>query len=85
MQRVIVIGNSGGGKSLLARQIAERFRLPYFEINTILWQQGWRLGPHATYAAEHARLIAGDLWSSTVWAVGIQFPHVWSVQPRSWL
>ena len=40
MQRVAVIGNSGG-KSLLARQIAERFRLPYVEIDTILRQQGW--------------------------------------------
>lgn len=29
MQRVVVIGISGGGKSLLTRQIAERFRLPY--------------------------------------------------------
>jgi hypothetical protein len=34
------VDNSGGGKSLLARQMGEHFRLPYVEIDTILWQQG---------------------------------------------
>lgn len=47
MQRVSVIGNSGGGKSVLARRIAARYGLPYIEIDRILWRQGWRLAPEA--------------------------------------
>ena len=62
MQRVAVIGNSGGGKSVLARRIAAHFELPYVEIDSILWRQGWRLAPEVEYRAEHARLIAEDRW-----------------------
>ena len=62
MQRVVVIGNSGGGKSVLGRRIAARFDLPYVEIDSILWQPGWRLTPEAEYRAEHARIVAQDCW-----------------------
>ncbi|HUC65074.1 MAG TPA: hypothetical protein VMA53_06590 [Stellaceae bacterium] len=62
MERVVVIGNSGGGKSTLARQIAGRYGLPYHEIDALLWKAGWRLVDEATYRAEHVRLIAGERW-----------------------
>jgi adenylate kinase family enzyme len=62
MQRVVVIGNSGGGKSVLARRIAARFELPHFEIDRIMWRPGWQLVPEPTYRAKHARIIAGDRW-----------------------
>jgi hypothetical protein len=62
MQRVAVIGNSGGGKSVLARQMSARFDLPYIEIDRILWQTGWRLAPEARYRAQHERIIAQDRW-----------------------
>ena len=62
MQRLAVIGNSGGGKSVLARRISARFELRYIEIDSILWRQGWRLGPEAEYRAEHARIIAENRW-----------------------
>jgi hypothetical protein len=62
MQRVVVIGNSGGGKSVLARRIVARFALPYVEIDRVLWRKGWRLAPEAEYRAEHERIIAQDRW-----------------------
>jgi adenylate kinase family enzyme len=62
MRRVVVIGNSGGGKSVLARRIASQIGCPCVEIDAVLWQAGWRLTPAATYDAEHARLIAGERW-----------------------
>jgi adenylate kinase family enzyme len=62
MQRVVVIGNSGGGKSTLARKIAARRGLPHIEIDSFMWQPDWTLAPADVYAAEHARLIAGDRW-----------------------
>src|SRR5882672_923989 len=60
MRRFAVIGNSGGGKSVLARRLAVRLGLPYVEVDALLWRPGWRLSPD--YAAEHARHIAGDRW-----------------------
>jgi adenylate kinase family enzyme len=62
MKRVVVIGNGGGGKSTLARRLAAQADCPCVEIDTLLWQPGWRLAPVETYNAEHARLIAQERW-----------------------
>ena len=62
MKRVVVIGNSGGGKSTLARRLAVRLGFPCVEVDALLWQPGWRLAPVEAYNAEHARLIAGEHW-----------------------
>jgi adenylate kinase family enzyme len=60
--RILVTGNAGGGKSVLARKLAERRGLPYHEIDGIVWRPGWIEAPQAEYEAEHAKLIAQDAW-----------------------
>ena len=60
--RIVVIGNSGGGKSVLARRIAAGLGLPCIEVDAILWQPGWQLTSADVYSREHARLIALDAW-----------------------
>jgi len=60
MRRIVVIGNSGGGKSTLARRVSAVCNCPHIEIDGLLWQPGWKLTPAEIYDAEHARLIAGD-------------------------
>jgi adenylate kinase family enzyme len=62
VKRVVVIGNSGGGKSTLARRLAAQQGLPCVEVDTLLWQPGWQLVPVETYNAKHARLIAQEQW-----------------------
>lgn len=41
MQRVMIVGQPGAGKSTLARQLGERTGLPVIHIDTIHWQPGW--------------------------------------------
>jgi adenylate kinase family enzyme len=60
--RIVVIGNSGGGKSVLARRIAGALGLPWIEVDTLLWLPGWKLVPAEAYDREHARLTAQDRW-----------------------
>jgi len=60
MQRVVVIGNSGGGKSVLARRLAAELHLGYVEMDALLWTQDWQLAHD--YAAKHAALILQDSW-----------------------
>lgn len=62
MKRVVVIGNSGGGKSTLARRLSAAQACPHVEIDALLWQPGWKLTPVEVYDAEHARLIAKEDW-----------------------
>ena len=62
MARILIIGNAGGGKSVLARKIAARRGLPYREIDTIVWRPGWVMAPQAEYDAAHAAMIAEESW-----------------------
>ena len=62
MSRVVVIGNAGGGKSTLARKLAERRGLPHIEIDRLLWQEGWVLTPEDVYARQHQEIIDRDEW-----------------------
>jgi adenylate kinase family enzyme len=61
-ERIAVIGNSGGGKSRLARRLAARLAVPYVEVDALLWRPGWVLAPPESYEAEHERAIAADAW-----------------------
>jgi hypothetical protein len=60
--RIVIIGNSGGGKSVLARRIAGELELPLIEVDALLWQPGWRLKATDVYDREHELLIAQDRW-----------------------
>ncbi len=62
MKRAVVIGNSGGGKSTLARRLGSAWQCDPVEIDGLLWQPGWQLTPAEIYHAEHSRLIGGDSW-----------------------
>ena len=62
MSRILIIGNAGGGKSVLARKLAAKRGLPCHEIDRIMWRPGWALAPRDEYEAAHAALIAGEDW-----------------------
>jgi adenylate kinase family enzyme len=42
MQRVLVMGCSGSGKSTFARALAKKLALPFVSIDGIYWQPGWQ-------------------------------------------
>jgi adenylate kinase family enzyme len=62
MKRAVIIGNSGGGKSTLARRLSTAWQCPHVEIDGLLWQPGWQLTPVEIYNAEQTQLIAGESW-----------------------
>ena len=41
MNKVMIIGNGGGGKTTLAYRVAKIYDLPLLEIDTIQFQAGW--------------------------------------------
>ena len=57
-----MIGNAAGGKSTLARHLARRRELALFEVDRLLWQQGWQVTPADDYARGHAAIVAQDRW-----------------------
>jgi hypothetical protein len=62
MARIVIIGNAGGGKSTLARKLAERRGLRHVEIDRLLWQDGWVLTPTDVYMRQHREIIRQETW-----------------------
>ena len=62
LDRTVVIGNSGGGKSILAKLLAARHDLPYIEVDRLLWRLGWELAPEEDYNAAHHDIINQERW-----------------------
>lgn len=62
MSRVAVFGNAGGGKSTLARRLAELTGLPLHVIDMMQFRPGGAPVPHDEYLAAHAALLGQDRW-----------------------
>jgi len=62
MKKVAVFGNAAGGKSTLARRLAELTRLPLYPLDTIQYRRGGGKVPHEEYLRAHADLLARDQW-----------------------
>jgi len=62
MKRVAVFGNAAGGKSTLARRVADLTRLPLYPLDTIQYKPGGGKVPHSEYLQAHADLLTRDRW-----------------------
>ena len=62
MQRVLVIGIPGAGKSTFSRALAERTGLPLIHLDKEFWQPGWKITPREQWRAKVAALVAREAW-----------------------
>jgi adenylate kinase family enzyme len=62
MQRVLVIGIPGAGKSTLSRKLARRTGLPLIHLDKEFWQPGWKVTPHEQWRPKVAALVAREAW-----------------------
>jgi adenylate kinase family enzyme len=62
VRRVSVVGNSGSGKSRLARALAAQLGAPHVELDAIFHQQNWAPLPVAEFRARVAMSVAAETW-----------------------
>ena len=62
MQRVVILGCSGAGKSTFARALGARLGLPVVHLDALFWQPGWKEPENEAFRAAVASAIAGDTW-----------------------
>jgi len=62
MKRVAVFGNTGGGKSTLARRIAEVTGLPLHPLDLIQFKAGGEEVSQADFLQAHAELLQREAW-----------------------
>ena len=62
MRKVAVFGNAGGGKSTLARRLAEVTGLPLYPLDAIQFRAGGGEVPLEEYLKTHGELLGRDQW-----------------------
>jgi adenylate kinase family enzyme len=62
VKKVAVFGNTGGGKSTLARRLAELTDIPLYPLDLIQYRVGGGEVPRDEYLKAHAELLQRDAW-----------------------
>ncbi|MBI1212941.1 MAG: AAA family ATPase [Alphaproteobacteria bacterium] len=63
MNRIVVVGCPGSGKSTLTRELASRTRIPAFHLDQLYWQRGWTPHPDPGMFREAVdAIVAGERW-----------------------
>jgi adenylate kinase family enzyme len=67
MTRVAVIGNAGGGKSTMCRQLSKSLNIPLFPIDCIQWKPGWTPAYYEEIKQQHDHILSQDRWIIDGW------------------
>lgn len=67
MQRIAIIGNAGGGKSVLARKLGDSLGLPVYPFDNLQWRPGWTRTPEKEILATHSEWLAQPKWIIDGW------------------
>jgi adenylate kinase family enzyme len=67
MQRIAIIGNAGGGKSVLARRLSGVLDLPVYQFDDLQWRPGWTRTPEDEIQAMHLKWLDQPKWIIDGW------------------
>jgi adenylate kinase family enzyme len=62
MQRVLVMGSSGSGKSTFARRLSEMTGIPFVSLDALYWKPGWVASDNAEFDARVAEIARQPQW-----------------------
>ena len=75
MQRVLVTGDTGAGKTTTARRLGAKFGLPFHEVDDLAFTPGWAESP--TYLADVTALADEPSWVLDTWGDLRIRAHLW--------
>lgn len=88
-RRILVVGNSGGGKSTLARALGEKLGLPVIHLDVLFWKPGWVEAPDEEFRPAVAAALQAQAWICDgnfggSWDIRMPLADtiVWIQQPR---
>jgi adenylate kinase family enzyme len=62
MQRIVIVGPGGAGKSTLARRLGERLGLPVVHLDAHYWRPGWVKTPPDQWERRVRELVSAERW-----------------------
>jgi len=67
MQRISIIGNAGGGKSVLADKLGDVLGLPVYKFDNLQWRPGWERTPEQEIQDTHSEWLTHPKWIIDGW------------------
>jgi len=62
MQRIVVIGSSGAGKSTIARELGTKLNLPVIHLDKFYWHPGWVGTPEEVWQNMVSDMVMEEQW-----------------------
>lgn len=62
MERILIIGSNGAGKTTFARKLSEKTKLPLIHIDKLYWQGSWEVTPSAEFENAVLQEAAKSRW-----------------------
>ena len=62
MNRIIVIGCPGSGKSVFSRALHSRLGLPLYHLDNLYWNEDRTTVPKEVFRAQLAQILTGEQW-----------------------
>ena len=62
MERIMIIGCGGAGKSTLARQLGEKTGLSVIHLDKLFWRPGWEHISREEFDKLHREALMGEKW-----------------------
>ena len=62
LNRIIVVGDSGAGKTILAQQLAQRLRLSHIELDALFWEPNWTKATPEVFRQRLMQALSAERW-----------------------
>ena len=62
MQKILIIGHPGAGKTTLAVRMGEILGLPVIHLDKQFWRPGWQESPREEWRERVSEMIKGERW-----------------------
>ena len=62
LNRIVVVGDSGAGKTVLAQQLAQRLNLSHIELDALFWEPNWTKATPEVFRQRLTQALRADRW-----------------------
>lgn len=62
MDRIIVIGCGGAGKSTFSRKLSSKLDIPVYHLDKLFWNKGWVETPQEQFDSKIEKIVSKDKW-----------------------
>jgi len=62
MNRMVIIGSSGSGKSSLAREVSRMTGVPVIHLDLMFWRADWKPAPVGEARERFTKVLRGEAW-----------------------